>query len=84
MRKKDKNSADGRTAEVAHHTQGGGAGDRRDEDLGAVERAEEEMAAEAGTEGGADVRDIDKDEEKARSETSASSSGEDEVKHVKK
>lgn len=82
MIKKDKNSADGRTVEVAHHTQGGG-GEGMDEEMGALEKAEEELAAEAGNKGPGEEEERSRDLEKG-SVVSMRSSGEGERRSVKK
>lgn len=72
MRKKNKSSADGKTAEVAHHTRvDDGEGDT-DLDLEAKGEMDETSTEEPGVDG-----------EKARSEKSGRLSGEDEIRHVR-
>jgi hypothetical protein len=81
MKKVDKNSADGKTAEVAHHT-------RKEEGLGALEKAEVEVAAEHGNEaplkgGGDGVSEVEKDRGSHVSEKSGRWSAEDEIRPAK-
>lgn len=80
MKKKDKNSADGRTAEVAHHTLGD-RGKGRDEEVGALEKAEEELAAEARDTGWDEEGEQSRDVEKG-SVVSMRSKGEDGIRSV--
>ena len=77
MIKKNKGSADGKTAEVAHHTEG--VNDQKDEEmgeqeLGAEEKVLEEVAAESGNEEPLHAKE---------SEKSGRSSGEAEIRVVK-
>lgn len=80
MLKKDKSSADGKTAEVAHHTKI----ERKDEELGAEEKVFAELTAEEGNEDPLKEEGRSSDIEKERiSEKSGRSSGEDVIRPVK-
>lgn len=78
FKKKDKTSADGKTAEQALHD----AEVKGDEELGAQEKVLEELAAEGGNEspsrGGSDLENVTDLSEKSRR-----SSGEDDIRPVK-
>jgi hypothetical protein len=92
MKKKDKNSADGRTAEVEHHRRPSVEGNNDDPELGAIEKAVAEMAADESNEDplreDKETREAEKeresDIEKASStDKSRRSSGEEEIRPVK-
>ncbi|KAF2473406.1 MFS general substrate transporter [Lindgomyces ingoldianus] len=81
MIKKDKKSADGKTAEVAHHVR-----EKGDEEVGRREFGEEEkVLAELAAEGGNEepLKEGSEVEKERVSEKSGRSSGEDEIKPVK-
>lgn len=78
MVKKDKNSADGKTAEVAHHTRAV----RGDEELGADEKVVAELAAEEGNESPLEEEKKSYGVEE-ESEKSRGSSGEDDIRPAK-
>lgn len=78
MVKKDKNSADGKTAEVAHHTRAV----RGDEELGADEKVVAELAAEEGNESPLEEEKKSYGVEE-ESEKSRGLSGEDDIRPAK-
>ncbi|KAF2178785.1 MFS general substrate transporter [Zopfia rhizophila CBS 207.26] len=77
MIKKDRTSADGRTAETAHHAMG----ERRDEEMGVEEKVVVELAAEEGN--GDPFQDRGSDVEKERVSEKSRSSGEEEIRPAK-
>jgi hypothetical protein len=79
MVKKNKASADGRTAEVAHHARMEGG----DEEVGAIERVEDELAAEPGHQAPLEDGEKDTGGENTSSEKSTRLSKENEVSPVK-